>query len=84
MDKNVRMTEGRVMWPEARYAGRPPKVSDQQILAALPAAVQGVARKVGLERSAAYYRLRCLEAEGLVRRDRTGWFDKWRRWDDER
>ena len=67
------MTHGRIR------RGRPPKVSDQTLVANLPGPVHVIADAVGLERSACYYRLRCLEAEGVVFRDRSRNPHIWRR-----
>ena len=51
--------------------GRPPKALDSDILRALPGYVHEIARRVGLERSACYTRLRRLEDQGDICRTRT-------------
>jgi predicted transcriptional regulator len=62
--------------------GRPQKVTDKEILKALPGKTADVAARVGLERSACYTRLRRLEKDGLALRQRSGYSDVWRCWDD--
>ena len=50
--------------------GRPAKTSDQQFLEVLPATTNRVAEVLDLAPSHTYDRLRRLEAEGTVTRDR--------------
>ena len=73
------MTDTTNMIHGRRRKGRPPKVSDEQLMANLPGPVHVVADAVGLERSACYYRLRCLEAESKVGRDTSRNPHIWRR-----
>ena len=63
----------RPRWEINPQMGRPRRVDDRQIILALrqgPATIRSLARRLGMERSALYYRLRCLEAGGQVGRDR--------------
>lgn len=73
MTDTTNMTHGRTR------RRRPPKVSDDVLVAHLPGVVHEIADTVGLERSSCYYRLRCLEAEGVVWRDRSRSPHIWRR-----
>ena len=60
--------------------GHPNIIEDEPLLAQLPCTVVDIAGFFGCSRSAAYYRLRALEAEGTVTREPSGQrFDLWNR-----
>lgn len=50
--------------------GRPPVIPDGFILSMLPATCQAIAETYGMDRTSIYARLRWLENEGTVSRDR--------------
>lgn len=60
-----------------RMWGAPPTVPDRTLLNLLPSTAAGLARRVGLDRSTVYERLRTLEAEQLAVCDRTGNVHVW-------
>ena len=62
-----------------QHVGRPPTISDADIIDLLPATVVGLARQLGLHRSTVYERLRTLETEGFVRSDTATRTHLWQR-----